>query len=279
MKKDTVRRHKKIANDIMHYIYKHIDTDINLDELSINMDISKFHMHRIFKEEFEQNIYEAIKSIRLTKASTLLLTNKNSTITSVAKMCGYTSHGAFIRVFKNRFNMTPKEWKKGGYKTLVKFEKSFEYESVNPEIIKNSSKEVLYIRHKGYDKSIKNIWEKLIIWLYQNDIQDYTFIGYYHDIPAITSLKECKYTAGVIVNEKVKNTTFPTLIMPKIVYAKFKFKGFHKEFLDFINWIHFYWLVKSGYETTPEPSFCIYKNNSFLKNDIFEADYYVSVYV
>ena len=61
MKKSTMQNHTKIANAIMYYIYKYVDTDINLDELSHDLGISKFHMHRIFKKEFDRkNIYPSL---------------------------------------------------------------------------------------------------------------------------------------------------------------------------------------------------------------------------
>jgi len=103
MKKDTIHQHTKIANDIIYYIYKNIDTYINLDALSEALSVSKFHMHRIFKNEFGKNIYESIKSIRLQKAASLLLTNKHSTITQVAMICGYSSQTSFSKVFKDKF--------------------------------------------------------------------------------------------------------------------------------------------------------------------------------
>ncbi len=31
-------------------------------------------------------------------------------------MCGYSSQTSFLRTFKERFLMTPKGWKNGGYK-------------------------------------------------------------------------------------------------------------------------------------------------------------------
>ncbi|MEJ2469246.1 MAG: AraC family transcriptional regulator, partial [Campylobacterales bacterium] len=76
MRKETLQKHTKIANDVLYYIYTHIETHIDLEELSRDLGVSKFHMHRIFKEVFGMNIYESIKSIRLQKASSLLLTNK-----------------------------------------------------------------------------------------------------------------------------------------------------------------------------------------------------------
>ena len=72
MKKETLQKRTKIANDIMYYIYTHIETNIDIEEISIDLGVSKFHMHRIFKEAFGKNIYESIKSIRLQKASNLL---------------------------------------------------------------------------------------------------------------------------------------------------------------------------------------------------------------
>ena len=116
MKRETIDKRTKIANDIMFYIYTHIDTNIDIDELSSDLDVSKFHMHRIFKESFGKNIYESIKNIRLQKASNLLITNKHATISSIALACGYSSQTSFAKVFKQRFEMTPKEWKNGGYK-------------------------------------------------------------------------------------------------------------------------------------------------------------------
>ena len=80
MKQVTHEKRTKIANYVMNYIYKYIDTDINIDELSVELNMSKFHLHRIFKDEFGKNIYESIKSIRLQKASNLLITNKYSTV-------------------------------------------------------------------------------------------------------------------------------------------------------------------------------------------------------
>jgi AraC family transcriptional regulator len=116
MKKKTNLKHSQLANNMMYYIYKYIDTNINIDELSNDLGVSKFHFHRIFKEQMGMNIYETIKSIRLQKASNLLITNKASTITEVANMCGYASQTSFIRVFKKRFGVTPKFCRNGNYK-------------------------------------------------------------------------------------------------------------------------------------------------------------------
>ncbi|MEJ2489247.1 MAG: GyrI-like domain-containing protein [Sulfurovaceae bacterium] len=287
MKKDTMQQHTKIANDIIYYIYKYIDTHINLDELSEDLGVSKFHMHRIFKNEFGKNVYESIKSIRLQKASSLLLTNKNSTITQIAKMCGYSSQTSFSKVFKEKFLMTPKEWRSGGYNSyaytiLTKSESASnstaDFSSLVPTILKMPQMRAYYIRHQGYDRSIKETWQKLQTWTLCNNVAEFTQIGLHHDNPTIIPLNECQYIACVVLEKEMKNATLPTLLIPEGVYAKFDFNGKYGDVLKFMNWVYFEWLIKSGYETTTNPSYAIYHKNHFLSDDErFELSYYIPI--
>jgi len=287
MKKETINRHTKIANEIMYYIYRYVDTDINLDELSSDLNISKFHAHRIFKNEFGKNIYESIKSIRLQKASSLLLTNKNSTITQVANMCGYSSHTSFIKAFKEKFQMTPSSWKNGAYVDYIDIilSESFsatnskaDFSSLAPSIVKMKDIKAYYLRHKGYDKSIKESWQKLQTWTLCNDMDSYVQIGLHHDNPAITPLSECNYIAAVSLEDELPDSTMPLFVIPAGVYAKFDFSGKYGDVLKFMNWVYFEWLLSSGYETTTNPSYAIYHKNHFLEADEeFDLSYYIPI--
>jgi AraC family transcriptional regulator len=290
MKRKTLQKRAKIANDVMNYIYKYIDTDINIDELSIQLEISKFHLHRIFKEEFGKNIYESIKSIRLQKASNLLITNKYSTITDIANMTGYSSQTSFLRAFKQRFNMTPKQWKNGGDKeysniilqdSLSAISSTADFSNLKAQIVKMPELTGFYIRHQGYDRSIKDTWEKLQTWIYTNDISNYKQIGLHHDNPIITPLKQCQYIAMVVVeneNKLLENISLPTLTIPKGVYAKFSIEGKYGDVLKLIQWIYNSWLGNSGYETSTNPSYAIYTKNHFLSEDEkFSLEYYLPI--
>ncbi len=287
MKKSTYEKRAKIANDVMNYVYKYIDTNINIDELCLELNVSKFHLHRIFKDEFGKNIYESIKSIRLQKASNLLITNKYSTITDISKMTGYSSQTSFLRAFKQRFNMTPKEWKNGGYKEYSNkiFEKitnqneNYSGFDITPTIVKMPEIKGYYIRHQGYDRSIKKTWQKLQTWIYTNDIKEYKQMALHHDNPIITPLEECQYIAIVsLENDELKDVTLPSLIIPKGIYAKFSLSGKYGDVIKLIQWVYHYWLIDSGYETTTSPSYTIYHKNHFLSLDEeFMLDYYVPI--
>ena len=287
MKKSTYEKRAKIANDVMNYVYKYIDTNINIDELCLELNVSKFHLHRIFKDEFGKNIYESIKSIRLQKASNLLITNKYSTITDISKMTGYSSQTSFLRAFKQRFNMTPKDWKNGGYKEysnkivekITNQNENTNLFDITPIIVKMPEMKGYYIRHQGYDKSIKKTWQKLQTWIYTNDIKEYKQMALHHDNPIITPLEECQYIAIVsLENDELKDVTLPCLIIPKGIYAKFSLSGKYGDVIKLIQWVYHYWLIDSGYETTTNPSYTIYHKNHFLSDDEeFELDYYLPI--
>ncbi|CAM3844520.1 AraC family transcriptional regulator [Arcobacter cloacae] len=289
MKKSTYEKRAKIANDVMNYIYKYIDTNINIDELSLQLNISKFHLHRIFKEEFGKNIYESIKAIRLEKAANLLITNKYSTITDISKMTGYSSQTSFLRAFKERFLMTPKEWKNGGYKEysnkivekISTNNETIDFSKIEPSIVKMPEIKAYYIRHKGYDRTIKKSWQKLQTWIYTNDIKEYKQMALHHDNPIITPLEECQYIAIVVLEkeeEQLKDLSLPTLIIPKGIYAKFSLSGKYGDVIKLIQWVYHTWLIQSGYETTTNPSYTMYHKNHFLvEEDEFILDFYLPI--
>lgn len=277
MKKSTMQNHTKIANAIMYYIYKYVDTDINLDELSHDLGISKFHMHRIFKKEFEKNIYESIKSIRLQKASSLLLTNPHATISEIANSCGYSSHTSFIKAFKARFFVTPSAWRNQEYKKYDSFHNKC-FTDLEMQIVKMPKIDAYYIRHKGYNEKIKKAWQKLQTWIYSNEIQEYQQIALYHDNPTITPLTQCHYVACISTEQTLPNTSLPKLTIPKGIYAKFDFSGSYGDVLAFMHWVYFVWLPENAYETTTNPAYSIYHKNHFLEDDaLFELSYYLPI--
>ena len=288
-KKETNFIHNKISNDMMNYINNHIDIDINIDDLAYEFNISKYHFHRIFKEQMGANIYETIKSIRLQKASNLLITNKYSTITKIANMCGYSSQTSFIRAFKERFEQTPKQWRNGGYSQYSNKILSIcntvslvgeNYECFEPQIVKTEKKVAYYIREKGYGTRSKKLWQKMKAWLYTNDIEDYEQIGIYHDNPIITEHSDCYYVVAIVPNSKIdfSNTNLPSFDIHSGLCACFSFEGQYIDILKLIQWAYHHWLPESGYEATTIPSYTIFEKNDFLDSSgVFKGKYYVPI--
>jgi len=289
-KKETSLEHSKICNNLLNFINENIQIDINIDNLAMEFSISKYHLHRIFKEQMGKNIYETITDIRLQKASNLLITNRYSTITQVASLCGYNSSVSFIRAFKQRFSQTPKQWRNGGYKiysdmilgssktaSLAKVD----FSHLQAKIEKAPARKAYYIRQKGYNKNAKQTWQKMLAWIYTNDLKDYEQIGIYHDNPIITPLDDCHYVACVVPKEKQSkliNTSLPNFTIPSLVCAVFEVEGKYGDILNLIQWVYHTWLPNSGYETNTIPSYTIFERNHFLEDDErFKVKYYVPI--
>jgi len=289
MKKATLQNHTKIANNIMYYIYTHIDIDINIDELSKTMGISKFYMHKVFKEVFEKNIYQSIKSIRLQKAASLLLTNQHSTISEIAKECGYSSHSSFIKAFKSRFKFSPKVWRNGAYKEYsdailsasnIPLNSKIDFSQLSPTIVKMEAMQSYYIRNKGYINNIKQTWQKLYTLVLSNDIKEYKQIALLHDNPTITPLDECQYIACIVTDEatQILQKRVPKFTISGGVYARFDFEAYGEDLVRFIHWVHHDWLPNSDYEATTKPSYILYHENNYLNdNNYFKISYFISI--
>ncbi len=282
MKKETYWKHIRIANDLMYYIYTNIDTPINIDEMAETFDIDKFYLHKIFKNIFGRNIYESIKAIRLQKASNLLITNRQSTISKIAAACGYSSQTSFIRTFKARFGMTPKAWKNGGYlqysDKLLGSIQSSKLSFTEPAIVKQPSIEAFYLRDNGYGAHIKHSWQKLQTLIYTLEPESYTLISLFHDNPAITRLDACQHVSAIHLDAKRSEVNLPKFKIAGGVYAKFEVKGEREDLLHFIRWVFHTWLPKSGYETTTKPPYAIYRTNHHLSDDgRFDMDFYLSI--
>lgn len=289
MKKNTLQKNTKIANSIMYYIYTHIDVDIDLDELSKELEISKFYMHKVFKGIFGKNIYESIKSIRLQKSASLLLTNKYSTISEVARLCGYSSHSSFIKAFRAKFNASPKEWRKGAYKNYsnsilkasnISTKSNIDFSNIKTTIVNMPEMKSYYIRNNGYINNVKETWQKLYTLILNNHIKKYDMIALLHDNPTITDLNNCQYIACIKTDEQENILTkrLPKFKISDGVYAKFDLQCTEDDILRFIQWVNHDWLVDSEYETSTKPSFIIYHKNSYIDNsELFDISYYLSV--
>lgn len=286
-KKETLQRHGQIANDAMHYIVEYLDTDIQAGELAEMLGVSVFHLHRIFHEQMGRSLHQTIQSLRLQKAASLLLTNPHTTISEIARMCGYSSQSSFLRAFKGRFGQTPKVWRRGGHREFASRlsdetmgTEQDHWQDLKPRIVRLFARPVYYLRHQGYTPALTQTWQKIQAWLYTHGIEKATQIGVYHDNPAVTPLEACHYVACVAIDSmgSQPESSLAATEIPGGLYAVFESTGAYGDILSLIQWVYHTWLPESGYETTTAPSFTVFSKNHFLSEDgRFEGEYYVPI--
>jgi len=88
-----------------NFIDEHITENLSLDEISLNIGISKYHFIRVFKQAFGVSPYQYQKRIRLDRAK-LDITQGISILETSIKY-GFSDVPTFSKAFKQQFNLTP----------------------------------------------------------------------------------------------------------------------------------------------------------------------------
>ena len=103
------------GNDIVYksveYVAKNYNTEISLDKMAYDLGVSKYVLSRMFAKTFHCNFNQYINGVRLNYASSLLK-NSCDSITNIYLDCGFESQRTFNRVFKERFKISPREYRK-----------------------------------------------------------------------------------------------------------------------------------------------------------------------
>lgn len=110
---DTTLKNNTTKNikAILDYISENYMNSITIEELSASVNLSKHYFMRFFKKYMGTTCIEYINDYRLNIATNMLLTT-NSQITEIATSIGITNLSYFNRIFKKKYNMTPKEYRR-----------------------------------------------------------------------------------------------------------------------------------------------------------------------
>lgn len=96
--------------EIRKYIENHYDVNINLDVLSSNQLISKYHLLRLFKKYYGQTPRQYLMDKRIEKSKEQLL--KGTSVTETCFAVGFESLGSFSTLFKVKTGKSPSEFQK-----------------------------------------------------------------------------------------------------------------------------------------------------------------------
>ena len=96
---------------LTEYINEYPDLDHKVENLSDRVGLSAAKLQEGFKFQHDLTVCEYIRSIRLTKSEQLII-NTDLNISEIVYSVGFTSRSYFSKIFKERFDCTPSEYKK-----------------------------------------------------------------------------------------------------------------------------------------------------------------------
>ena len=96
---------------VLKYIENNYMQKITIADIAATVDFSESHFMRYFKETMGTSFVDYLRDYRLTIASRLLTTS-DSSILDIAAESGFENLSYFNRVFKQKYSMTPRQFRK-----------------------------------------------------------------------------------------------------------------------------------------------------------------------
>ena len=111
----NTKKEKKgsVINRAIEYINNNYNSNISLDDVSMEVDVTPYYFSRLFKEEMGVGFVEYVAKLRIDKAKELLNNDTNMSMKEICIEVGYTDPNYFSRQFKKYEGMSPTEYREG----------------------------------------------------------------------------------------------------------------------------------------------------------------------
>lgn len=121
---NTAQKNKRkspllLSESVKKYIERNYAFKLHLEEVAANLNISKYHLSRVFHTTTGFSFQEYLSIFRLKKAKSLLLDEKSS-ISEVAEKCGFENGNYFAKCFKKTYGISPGKFREEEYLKMLK---------------------------------------------------------------------------------------------------------------------------------------------------------------
>lgn len=103
------KRHELVLN-ALRYISDNFCSDISLGDIASRLSVSPQYLSTVFSKEVGIGISVYISELRLRKAEKLLKQNQKN-VTEICFECGFGNLSYFLRSFKAKYGLSPKEYR------------------------------------------------------------------------------------------------------------------------------------------------------------------------
>ena len=124
----TIDSYRKRINKVLNYIDRNLGEKLDLETLSAVSHFSPYHFHRIMKAHLNEPLGSYIIRIRLENAAILLL-QTDLPLNDIAYKIGYDTPSSFTKAFKNRFGISPRQYRHSN--APIRIEKDHEFIGVS----------------------------------------------------------------------------------------------------------------------------------------------------
>jgi AraC family transcriptional regulator len=235
--------------------------------------------------------FQFILHLRLEKAASFILNNKNESITGIAYKCGFSDISIFSRNFRNYFKISASQYRKEKLQHSNKSQlnsnsiqqdespiiyfcpelKTIKWRTnmklnKNMEVKELPNMTVAYIRnigpYNGDQKMFQNLRNKLFSWAGARGLMggnDFKFIVLYHDDPTVAISDKLRMSLCITVLPETKvDGEIGKMEIESTKYAIGRFELTSQKFQKAWDWIYGQWMPVSGYQPDEKPYFEMY---------------------
>lgn len=281
MNEDYIKR----INTILLFIDENLDSELSLEIVANVGAYSPFHFHRIFKAITNETLNSYITRKRIEKTASILLHQKNVSITELSLQYGFNSNSSFTKTFKKFYGISPSEFRKsspGKYSKIRQAEsrngqenglfEEYICNSINLinwikmnakiEIKEMPKMDLAFITQIGHE-GLGNAYGRLMQWAIPKGLlkEDSKMLTIYHDSFKITDPNKVRMSACLILEEKIKadgEIGLTAIEKGKCIVGHFEI-GIH-EFEKAWTGL-FIWMNENGFTKADRNPFEIYHNN------------------
>jgi AraC family transcriptional regulator len=257
---------ERIVRTLVH-IQRHLDEELELDDVAAVAAFSPFHFHRIFRGLVGESLGEHVRRLRLERAAGVLKRD-DVPIVQIALQAGFETHESFTRAFTSMFGETPSTYRaahRSGQGRQISGCQPPELGDIpSPEMRELAPMRLVFLRHMGPYGEVGATWGKLMMWAGMRGLlgPGMKMIGIVHDDPEVTPADKIRYDAAVAVTRPVEpQGDFGTMELPGGTYAVFTHRGPYAGLGKTYRAIYGGWLPTSGRQLRDTPAFEQYLNS------------------
>ena len=267
----TNKQYQERIIKVWIYIQNNLDAKHSLEELASIACLSPYHFHRIFKAYTSETTSGYFRRLKLERAAKRISLS-NDDITSIAFNAGYDSHAAFSKAFKQRFAVSPTQFRQNqnNIDFASNYETNFpEENNMNCKIVNIPAKRVLFTRRTGpYMVTAFQAWEALSEYAENHHLmhENTESIGLFHDSAEVTDEDKMRYDACITVDDSVKpDGEFAIQNIEGGDYALFMHKGSYENLEATYDQIMRDWLPSQNRELREIPIHECYLNAELME--------------
>jgi AraC family transcriptional regulator len=249
---------------VLDHIHDNPAGDLSLDALSDVAAMSRFHWHRVFRAMTGETLAQAVRRIRMQRASYLLVMTEDP-LPHIAASVGMENLSSFTRCFTEAFLMSPTTFRKRGELRPFARIPTPRRPPMYPVTIRTEAAiRLAAVPHKGAYFEVSRAFQKLSAVMASRDLfrNAGRMIAVFYDDPQSVAEPDLRSHAGFEIKGKSDlSAPLEDVTLPAGRQAVLTYKGPYAGLPAAYDELFGLWLPQSGEEPADTPSFEVYLNS------------------